>query len=142
MKLTRLFHYPINYLIIFLFFYLIYDYFEHTTREGSTFEEHPWNWLLFSLVAYLSFVLIVLLIKKVIQNITGKKNLLIEVIAIGGWLSLYIVALGPLIDHLFWPFDQLNFRFSFGPFMIILGIYLVIRILINLLIGKSALYSK
>jgi hypothetical protein len=140
--IKKLLKYPIAYLISIVVIYSVYDYFEHIGRSGSTFEEHPWYWLLFNVTAILSFVLIVLLVKKIIQKIFNQKSLIIEVTAIGIWLLLYISIVGPLIDKLFWPFDDLHFSFRFGPFIIILIGYFIIRLLINLVIGKNALYSK
>lgn len=140
--IKKLLKYPVAYLIAIVVIYSVYDYFEHIGRSGSTFEEHPWYWLLFSISAVLSFILVVLLVKKMIQSIFNQKNLVIELTAIGIWLALYISILGPLIDKLLWPFDDLHFSFNFGPFFIILIVYFIIRLLINLVIGKSALYSK
>ena len=140
--IKKLSQYPIAYLMAVVVIYSVYDYFEHIGRNGSTFEEHPWYWLLFSIAAIVSLILVVLLVKKVIQRIFNQKNLVIEVAAIGIWLTLYISILGPLIDKLLWPFDDLHFSFSFGPFFIILIGYFIIRLLINLIIGKNALYSK
>lgn len=140
--IKKLLKYPVAYLIAIVVIYSVYDYFEHIGRSGSTFEEHPWYWLLFSISAVLSFIFVVLLVKKMIQSIFNQKNLVIELTAIGIWLALYISILGPLIDKLLWPFDDLHFSFNFGPFFIILIVYFIIRLLINLVIGKSALYSK
>lgn len=140
--IKKLIKYPISYLMAIIVIYSVYDYFEHIGRSGSTFEEHPWYWLLFSISATLSLILIVLLLKKVFQRIFNHKNLVIEVTAIGVWIALYLSILGPLIDRLLWPFDDLHFRFSFGPFFIILIGYFIIRIIINLVIGKNAFYSK
>lgn len=140
--IKKLLKYPIAYLIAIVVMYSVYDYFEHIGRSGSTFEEHPWYWLLFSITAVLSFIFVVLLVKKMIQRIFNQKNLVIELTAIGIWLALYISILGPLIDKLLWPFDDLHFSFNFGPFFIVLIVYFIIRLLINLVIGKSALYSK
>lgn len=140
--IKKLLKYPIAYLIAIVVMYSVYDYFEHIGRSGSTFEEHPWYWFLFSISAVLSFILVVLLVKKMIERIFNQKNLVIELTAIGIWLALYISILGPLIDKLLWPFDDLHFSFNFGPFFIVLIVYFIIRLLINLVIGKSALYSK
>ena len=140
--IEKLIKYPIAYLMAIVVIYSVYDYFEHISRNGSTFEEHPWYWLLFCISAVLSLIVIVLLVKNIIQRIFKNKNLVIEVTAIGIWLALYISILGPIINKLFWPFDDLYFSFSFGPFIIILIGYFIIRLLINLVIGKNALYSK
>ena len=140
--IKKLIKYPIAYLMAIVVIYSVYDYFEHIGRNGSTFEEHPWYWLLFTITAILSLILVVLLVKKIIQKIFNQKNLVIEVIAIGIWLTLYISILGPLIDKLLWPFDDLYFSFSFGPFFVILIGYFIIRLLINLVIRKNALYSN
>jgi len=140
--IKKLIKYPIFHIIVILITYSVYDYFEHIGRKGSTFEEHPWYWLFFSLSAVLSFILVVLLAKEMMQKIFNQKNLLFEVTAIGIWLALYLSILGPLINKLSWPFDVLHFRFSFGPFFIILIAYFIIRIVINLVIGKNAMYSK
>ena len=140
--IKKLIKYPIAYLMAIVVIYSVYDYFEHIGRNGSTFEEHPWYWLLFTITAMLSIIVVVLLVKKIFQRIFNQKNLVIEVMAIGIWLTLYISILGPLIDKLLWPFDDLYFSFSFGPFFIILISYFIIRLLINLVIGKNALYSK
>ena len=134
--------YPTTYLFTIVILYSVYDYFEHIGRKGSTFQEHPWYWLLFSISAVLSLILIVLLVKNIIQRIFKNKNLVIEVTAIGIWLALYISILGPIINKLFWPFDNLYFNFNFGPFFIILIGYFLIRIVINLIIQKNVLYSK
>ena len=122
--------------------YSAYDYFEHIGRSGSTFEEHPWHWLLFNLLAIFSFMLVVGLLKKLFERIFNQKNLVIEVAAIGIWMMFYIALLGPVIDALAWPFGELNFRFKFGPIFIILIGYFIIRLVINLIVGKNALYSK
>ena len=122
--------------------YSIYDYLEHVGREGSIFEEHPWYWLSFSLSAVLSFALVVLLVKKAIEQVFHQKSLIIEVGAIGIWLAVYITALGPLIDKVFWPFESLNFKFKFGPFFVVLIGYFIIRLISNVVAGKRALYSK
>ncbi len=140
--IKKLIKYPIAYLMAIVVIYSVYDYFEHIGRSGSTFEEHPWYWLVFSISAVVSFIVIVLLVKKIIQRIFKHKNLVIEVIAIGVWLSLYISILGPIINKLFWPFDNLYFSFNFGPFLIILVGYFLIRVVINLIIQKNILYSK
>ncbi|NMM48906.1 hypothetical protein [Marinigracilibium pacificum] len=138
-KLTK---YPIAYLMALIVIYSVYDYFEHIGRNGSIFEEHPWYWLQFNIAAILLLILVIVLVKKLIQRIFNKKSLIIEVAAIGIWIILYISILGPLIDKLFWPFDDLYFNFNFGPFIIILIAYFIIRVLINLVVGKNALYSK
>lgn len=140
--IKKLIKYPIAYLMAIVVIYSVYDYFEHIGRSGSTFEEHPWYWLLFSISVVLSLIVIVLLVKKIIQRIFKHKNLVIEVAAIGIWLALYISILGPIINKLFWPFDNLYFSLRFGPFFIILIGYFLIRIVINLIIQKNVLYSK
>ena len=61
----------------------------HIGRNGSTFEEHPWYWLLFSIAAILSLIIIALLLKKFIQRIFNQKSLIIEIAAIGIWLLLF-----------------------------------------------------
>ena len=133
--------YPINYLFLIIILYSVYDYFEHILRPGSIFEEHPWYWLLFTTSAVASLIVVVLLIKRLLQKVFNKKNLLFEVIAIAIWIALYISVLGPGIDLFFWPFGELHFRFSFGPVVIIPAAYFVIRIIINLIVGKKVLYS-
>ena len=140
--MKKIFKYPISYLITIVILYSVYDYFDHVLRPGSTFEAHPWYWLLFSVSAVLSFVLVVLLIKNLLQRSFNLKNLLIEVVAIGIWLVLYISILGPFLDKLFWPYGDLSFKLKFGPVFIILIAYFIIRLIINLIAGKSALYSE
>ncbi|WP_375324347.1 hypothetical protein [Flagellimonas sp. GZD32] len=142
MKISELFKYPLSYLIIILIGYTIFDYFDHINRDGSVFAQHPWYWLMFSFSGVLSFILVVPFIKMAVQKMFNRKNLVIEVAAIGIWLSLYIAVFGPLLDKLLWPFGELHFKLSFGPFIIILLVYFILRILINLVIGKKALYSK
>lgn len=138
----KLFKYPMTYIIALLIMYSVYDYLEHIGRSGSTFEEHPMHWLRFSSAAVLSFILVVMLVKKTVEKLTNQKLLVIEVFSIGIWLVLYITLIGPLINKLFWPFDDLYFSFSFGPFFVILIGYFIIRLLINLVIRKNALYSN
>lgn len=140
--IKKAFTYPIAYLIAIIIVYSTYDYFEHIGREGSIFEEHPWHWLMFTISAILSFLVVVLLVKKLLERILNQKSLIIEVVAIGIWVTLYLSVLGPLIDHLFWPFDDLIFGFKFGPVFIILIAFFIIRLIINLMVGKKAFYSK
>lgn len=140
--IKKLFNYPMTYIIALLMVYSVYDYFEHIGRSGSIFQEHPMHWLLFSSAVVLSFILIVMLVKKVIEEMTNQKTLAIEVLSIGIWLALYIAFIGPLIDKFFWPYDDLYFSFSFGLFFIILTAYFIIRMIINLITGKKVLYSK
>lgn len=140
--IKRLFTYPITSIITLLIVYTIYDYFEHIGRSGSSFEEHPLYWLLFTIAVVLSFILVVIGIKKGLENITKHKILLIEILSIGAWIALYLIFIGPLINKLFWPFSELYFSFSFGPFFIILTCYFILRMIQNLIIGKTLLYSK
>ena len=140
--IKKLLKYPINYLFAIIILYSIYDYFEHILRQGSTFLEHPWYWLAFTISAIVSLILVVVLIKRLLQKVFNNKNLLFEVIAIGIWIALYISILGPAIDFLFWPFDDLYFRFSFGPVVIIPTAYFIIRIITNLLMKKKILFSN
>ena len=140
--IKKLFKYPIAYLMTLVVIYSVYDYFEHIGRSGSTFEEHPWYWLLFSTTVILSLILVVLFIKMILERLINQKNIVIEVMALGVWLALYLSILGPLINTLFWPFDDLYFSFNFGPFFIILIGYFIIRLVINLILGKNILYSK
>lgn len=140
--MKKLFTYPLTYTITILILYTIYDYFEHIGRTGSTFEEQPWNWLLFSSSAVLSFFLVVLLVKKGLEKISNQKLVVFEVLSIGIWLVFYISFIGPLINKLFWPFDQLYFNFSFGPFVSILIAYFLIRMAVNFIVGRKVLYSN
>ncbi len=140
--IKKLSNYPLAILIMIVVAYSIYDYFEHITRPGSTFGDHPWYWLAFSVSAVSSLILAVLLVKYIVQKLFKIKNLIIEVMAIGLWMAIYIAFLGPLINSVFWPFDELIFRFSFGPFMIILIGYFIVRVVINLIVRKSILYSN
>ncbi|NQX78316.1 hypothetical protein [Gilvibacter sp.] len=142
MMLKKLLQSPINYLLFILVGYSVYDYFEHILRPNSIFEAHPWHWLTFNIAAVGSLVIMVLLIKKGFEVILKTKNLLFEVAAIGIWMVIYILALGPVIDATFWPFSDLSFKFSFGPVIIILGAYFVVRVVINLVMRKGLLYSK
>lgn len=140
--MKNLFKYPMTYTIALLIIYSVYDYFEHISRRGSTFEEHPIYWLWFSSAAVLSFILVVMLVKKGVEKLINQKLVIIEVLSIGIWLALYIKLLGPLINKLFWPFEDLYFSFRFGPFFIILTAYFVIRMIVNLVTGKKVLYSN
>ena len=72
----------------------------------------------------------------------NQKNLLLEVVAFGVWLTLYLSLLGPLINKLFWPFNELYFSFKFGPVFILIIGYFVIRIVINVVMRKNVFYSK
>ncbi|MGV6831402.1 MAG: hypothetical protein ACWA5P_07570 [bacterium] len=140
--MKNLLKYPLTYLIVLLIGYSVYDYFDHIKRNGSTFEAHPWYWLFFNIAAISSFIFIVFMAKKLIEKYLNKKNLVIEVIAIGIWLALYLLVIGPLIDAILWPFGDLSFGFKFGPFFILLIGYFILRLIINLIVGKKALYSK
>lgn len=140
--IKRLFSYPITFIITLLVVYTVYDYFEHVGRSGSSFEEHPIYWLLFTSTVVLSFIFVVIGVKIGLEKITKHKFLLIEILSIGTWIALYLTFIGPLINKLFWPFDDLYFSFSFGPFFIILSCYFILRMIQNLMIGKTLLYSK
>ena len=140
--MKEMFKYPLIYLFTLVVVYSVYDYFEHISRAGSTFAEHPGYWLLFTFSGVASFILIVFLAKMGMERIFNRKNLSFEVAGIAIWLLLYIYLLGPMNDKLLWPFDELIFRLSFGPFFIILIVYFIIRLLANLIMGKKALYSR
>lgn len=122
--------------------YSVYDYYEHISRPGSTFEELPLYWLVFNVAVIGTLILLVIGFKKALERIFGIKNLIWEVAALGLWLVLYIHALGPLLNQVFWPFDQLYFSFNFGPISIILMAYFSLRLVLNLLLRKKALYSQ
>lgn len=140
--IKKLSQYPIAYLMIIIVLYSVYDYFEHIGRNSSIFEKHPWYWLLFTASAVLSLILITLFLKNSMQRVFKQKNLIFEVVAIGIWLALYLSILGPLFNKIFWPFNNLHFKFTFGPIFIIPISYSIIRIIVNLIIGKKAFYSK
>ena len=142
MTIEKIFTYPIAYFMTLVGLYTVYDFFEHILRPGSSFEAHPWHWLLFSGAAIGSLLMVTLLIKIALQKIFKQQSLVLEVVAIGIWLALYILFLGPLLNKFFWTFDQLYFSFNFGPFFILLGGYFIVRLLINLMLRKTALYSK
>lgn len=130
------------YLTIVLFIYSIYDYFEHIRRPGDIFGDHSFHWLAFSVAAFTTFIIISFGVKYLLEKVLKTKNLLIEIGAVGIWIFSYLSFLGPIVDKLFWPFDELIFSFKFGPFSIILGIYFVARVIINLLRKKKLLYSN
>ena len=140
--IKKVFKTPITILITIICIYTIYDYFEHIGREGSTFEAHPWYWLAFSITAILSLIIVVLLVKALIEKAINKKNLLIEIVAFGVWVALYLSFIGPFIDKVLWPFDDLFFSFKLGPFAFILLGYFIIRVVINLTMRKKILYSN
>ncbi len=142
LKVKALLKYPLSYLFILLFGFTTYDYFNHINRSGSVFEKYPLHWLLFSVAAFLSFVLTVLFFKYLLQRFFQRSNLIIEVIAIGLWIVLYLLVIGPILDKLFWPYGDLQFNFKLGPFVIIMVIYFSVRLLLNIITGHKALYSK
>ncbi len=122
--------------------YTIYDYFEHVLRPDSTFEEHPFYWLLFNACAFLSFLLIVLSVKKLLEKLSGKKTVWIEAVAFMIWVISYMAILGPIIDRLTWPFDELLFQFSWPLVLIFTGLFIVVRIVFNLILRKPLMFSK
>lgn len=113
-----------------------YDYFEHIFREGSSFEKNPIDWLLFSGSATLLLLTFVLFIKRILEKITAKRNIIFEVISIGTWLVLHIYIFGPLLNKLFWPSSQLTFKFKVTGFVIVLGIYFIFRVIVNAIMKK------
>ena len=117
--------------------YSTYDYIEHVLRENSTFNQHPFDWFLFSAISISFLVLTVLLIKQVLDKVFIKGGLLNEVAAIAVWLIIHINLFVPVFNKLFWPYDQLHFSFKLSAFFIILIIYFVIRVIINLLFRKK-----
>ena len=117
--------------------YSSYDYFEHISREGSTFEKNPFAWFLFSGGATFLLLAFVLLSKRLIEKITQKENLLFEVVAIGGWIILHVYLFGPLLIKLFWPFSEITFYFNISGFIILLGIYYIFRVIVNAIIKKQ-----
>ena len=130
------------YLTIILFIYSIYDYFDHIRRPGDIFGDHPYHWLAFSVVAFTTFVIVSFGVKYLLEKVLKAKNLIIEIFAVGFWIFSYLIFLGPLVNKLFWPFDELIFSFKFGPVSIILGIYFVARVIINLIRKEKLLYSN
>ena len=133
---------PLYLLIGVLFIYTIYDYFEHILREDSIFQKHPWYWLLFSFSALVSFVVIMHLFKKGIEIYIKKKSLFIEIVGFIVWMVLYLAFIGKLINTLFWPFNELYFKFNLIIILIGTAIFTVLRILINIAIKQPILYSK
>ena len=131
----------LNYIAILVILYSIYDYFEHILRPGSIFEENPFYWLFFNIAAIGSLLGVAYGIKYFLEKVSKKKNLLFEVLGIASWLVLYLNLLGPIINKLFWPFNELLFSFSFGPFFIILTIFFIIRMMINLVLKRAVFYS-
>ncbi|WNJ18392.1 hypothetical protein [Pontibacter sp. G13] len=110
--------------------YSTYDYFEHITRNESVFEDHPWHWLAFTATSTAAMILTVLGIKYLLERLFNARNLLIETAAIGSWIYLHISLWGPMFNQLCWPFDELFFSFRFSSFMILVGIYLGVRLVI------------
>ena len=121
--------------------YSVYDYFEHIGRPGSIFEEHPYHWLFFTTGAVFTLFVVVYSCKYLIEKMFKKKSLLFEVLAVGIWATTYLTLLGPLVNSLFWPFDDLFFSFKLIPLTIILGGYSIIRVFINLIMKKKILFG-
>ncbi len=132
---------PLSIFILLFIGYSVYDYFDHILRPGSTFEEHPGDWLIFTTAGTLSFILIVYGVKVLLQKVTNSKNLLFELLGVALWGFLYISFLGPLIDLFFWPYDDLYFSNDVTLVLILCSIFLVIRIPLNLVLKKKILYS-
>ena len=126
---------PYFYFYLIIILYSTYDYYEHITRRDSLFEAHPWDWGFFSLAAVLSLILIITFCHRILVRIFKKDFLVFEVIAFGTWLTAYIYLLGPLFNTLFWDHSHLQFNFKPTAFLIILGIYFLVRFLINLIIN-------
>lgn len=116
--------------------YSTYDYLEHIFREGSSFEKKPMDWLLFSGGATLLLLTFVLFIKRLIEKITKRENILFEVISIGSWIILHIYIFGPLLNKLFWSSSDLTFKFKVTGFVIVLGIYFLFRVIVNAIMRK------
>ena len=133
---------PLSCLAIVLFIYSVYDYYDHISRTGSNFEQHPWYWLWFSFAAFSTFILITFPVKTFLEKSLKRKHLLIEIIAIGIWISLYLKLLGPILAKLIWPFGALQFGFSFSFFFIILIFYFIIRISVNAIRKKPIMFSN
>lgn len=132
----------LNYLTALVAVYSVYDYFEHITRPGSVFEEHPFYWLAFTLGVLFSLVLVCYPTKYGLEKLLKRKSLLIELGAVGVWFVSYVTFLGPLVDKLLWPFNELYFSFQSLPFAILMTVYLVARIIINLVMKKKVLYAQ
>ncbi|MGB0346402.1 MAG: hypothetical protein ACPGGA_02890 [Balneolaceae bacterium] len=116
--------------------YSTYDYFEHILRPDDVFKDYPVDWLLFTLGAIGSLLAIFFGLKFILDRYSKLPALLNEVLALGSWIFLYINFIGPLINHLFWPHDQLYFQFKFGPVFIILGVYFLVRLAIDFIIRR------
>ena len=133
---------PLYLLLGIFYIYTIYDYFDHILREGSIFQKHPWSWLLFSFSALISFVVIMPLLKKGIETFIKMKSLFIEIAGFIVWMVLYLAFIGKLINTLFWPFNELHFKFNLLIILIGTAIFTILRILINISLRQPILYSK
>ncbi len=133
---------PIFYFCLFLMAYTVYDYFEHIRRPGSNFGDHPWYWLGFTVSALGSLFFTFWMVKKVLESVFKRKNMLFEVLGVAFWLTIYLNFLGPLINSIFWPFDELYFSFKFEPAFIIMAAFFLVRIVLNLVRRKPLLYSE
>ena len=133
---------PIRILFLLVLVYSAYDYWEHISRPDSTFEAYPEQWLAFNLGVISSFILFVTIFKRLSESTLKRKSVLIEAFPIGLWLALYVIGIGPLLNKLLWPADQLYFSFRLVPTFILVVGSTVVRVFINLLVGKKPLYSN
>jgi hypothetical protein len=122
--------------------YSTYDYFEHILRPDDVFKDYPIDWLLFTIGATGSLLIIFFGLKFLLDHYTKLPALLNELIALGSWMFLYLQFIGALVNQLFWPHDELFFQFKFGPVFIILGIYFVIRFVIDFIISRFKPQAK
>ena len=107
--------------------YTLYDIYDHVARVGSVFEEHPWEWALFSLTSQFVVFLVIFVIKFLLDKLSGRPNIITDSIAIGAGITAHVYVFGSMINQVTFPYAELTFFFSFVLPGIFIGFYLIIR---------------
>lgn len=112
------------------FLYTLYDFYDHVSRVGSSFEENAFLWLLFSLASLLTIIAVMFFVTQGLNRLFKGWNILKEVAGLIGAVFFHIQLSGPFYNRVFWGEEILNFHFKLVPVLLLCGIYLFLRMVI------------
>ncbi|WP_224485533.1 hypothetical protein [Robertkochia aurantiaca] len=121
---------PYLWLAVLLSLYTLFDYFEHTNRPGSLFAAHPMQWLMFTFTSLLVLLFVMIGLSQVLKRFIKGYAPLCELAGLLGAILIHIWVSGPLLNMIFWPHAELNFRFNSLSVLVFSGAFLLYRLVI------------